>query len=315
MEPQARYAVVGVSVVALVALLAASVAWMLTSGNSREVHRYTLYFARQSLEGLEPHSEVRMKGIRVGSVTGFSFSTRQPGSVEVLVEVDATAPVRESTRAVVDRNLITGLASIRLLTLDEGSPLLSKAPPGEAHAVIAEGESQLQQFSQTMNQLAQRADDTMKLVGETLSPANRAAVAETLENLRVASRQASTIATRLDTTLVSLRRTADGLHAATRVATDDLHRLADRYDTLGAQTGIGIQEATAVVQQVGADVSRLATRTEHLLIDADVELRLTGEQVRSTADALGATSRKLADPRAVLFGPAQADLGPGEVPR
>ncbi|HET6316104.1 MAG TPA: MCE family protein, partial [Chloroflexota bacterium] len=155
MEPQARYTVVGVSVVAVLALLAATVVWLLASGNGRNVHRYTLYFEHQSLEGLEPHSEVRMRGIRVGSVTRFGFSARQPRSVEVLVEVDADAPVRESTRAIVDRNLITGLASIRLVTLQEDSPLLRKPPPGEAHAVIPEGESQLQQFSQTMSQLAQ----------------------------------------------------------------------------------------------------------------------------------------------------------------
>ena len=78
--------------------------------------------------------------------------------------MDATAPVRRSTHAVVDRNLITGLASIRLVTLQEDSPLLT-----EAHAAIPEGESQLQQFSQTMSQLAQRADETMQRVSATLS--------------------------------------------------------------------------------------------------------------------------------------------------
>jgi hypothetical protein len=41
-------------------------------------------------------------------------------------------------------------------------------------------------------------------------------------------------------------------------------------------------------------------------------LRLTAQQLRSAADALGTTARRFGDPRAVLFGPSQASLGPGE---
>ena len=126
MEPQARYAVVGASVVFLIVMIVAAIGWLMASGNAKEVRRYTLVFSHQSLEGLEANAEVRMKGIRVGSVTRFAFSTRQPGSVEVDVEVDTSAPVRESSRAVVDRNLITGLATIRLVT-----PNGSKVPPNQ----------------------------------------------------------------------------------------------------------------------------------------------------------------------------------------
>ena len=314
MEPQARYAVVGASVLILLVVIAAAFGWLWASGNAKEIRRYTLVFAKQSLEGLEVNSDVRMKGIRVGSVTRFAFSTRQPGSVEVDVEVEASAPVRESSRAVVDRNLITGLATIRLVTTDEKSPLLQR-PAGAPYAVIPEGESQLQQFSQTMNQLAERADVTMQRISETLSASNQAAIAETLENLRVASRQANTLATRMDTALASVGRAADGLQASTRTATADFHRLADRYDDVGAQAGAGIRDASVAVRQLSTDVSRLASRTEDLLGDADVELRVTGQSLRSAADSLGATSRKLGDPRALLFGPSEASLGPGEAPQ
>jgi phospholipid/cholesterol/gamma-HCH transport system substrate-binding protein len=280
------------------------------SGNGRDVRHYTLTFTRQSLEGLEANSEVHMKGIRVGSVTRFAFSKQQPGGVDVTVEVDAAAPVRTSTRAVVDRNLITGIATIRLVTLQEDTPLLDRA-----HATIPEGESQLQQFSQTMSQLAQRADETMKRIGQALSPENQAALAETLENLRVASRSAGALTARMDTTLASIGRTAGSLQSTLTLATGDFHRLADRYDTLGAQAGADLGEATAAVRQLSGDVSRVAGRTEDFLGDAAIELRITSQQLRSAADALGTTSKKLGDPRAALFGPSAASLGPGETGR
>ncbi|WP_280155867.1 MlaD family protein [Piscinibacter sp. XHJ-5] len=310
MEPHARYTVVGASVLIVLGIVVAALAWLLTTGNGRQTRHYTSTFTRQSLEGLEPDSDVHMRGIRVGSVVRFAFSKQQPGGVDVTIDVDASAPVRTSTRAVVDRNLITGLATIRLVTLQEDSPLLDRA-----HATIPEGESQLQQFSQTMSQLAQRADETMKRIGQALSPENQAAFAETLDNLRVATRSAGALTRRMDATLASIGRTADTLQSTTTSAASDFHRLADRYDTLGAQAGAHLGEATAAVRQLSGDVSRLAGRTEDFLGDAGIELRITSQQLRSAADALGTTSRKLGDPRAALLGPSAASLGPGETGR
>ena len=307
MEPEARYSVVGAAVVAVMVVIVAAVGWFLNSGNGKAVRNYTLTFTRQSLDGLEANSEVDLTGIRVGSVAGFAFSKQQAGAVEVSIDVDATAPVRKSTRAVVDRNLVTGIATIRLVTLQEDSPLLT-----EAHAQIPEGESQLQQFSETMNQLAQRADETMKRITATLSPANEAALAQTLENLKVATSKAGTVADRAGTTLASVDRAAGALQGSMTLATGDFHRLADRYDALGAQAGADLGTTTAAVRQLSADVSRLAGRTEGFLGDADLELRVTSQRLRSAADALGATSRKLGDPRALLLGPSPQSLGPGE---
>ena len=312
MEPQARYTIVGAAVLALGVVVTLVLIWLLASGNGKEMRRYTLYFARQSLEGLEPNSEVRMKGIRVGSVARFAFSARRPGNVEVAVNIDAGAPVRESTRAVVDRNLITGLATIRLVTLQEDSPLLHTVPPGEPAAVIPEGESQLQQITETMSQLAERADETMRRLSATLSPENQAALAETLENVRIASRHASALAVQSGSTLASIEHAAESLRKSTALAADDFHRVADRYDELGTQAGAELHQAIADLHGLSGDMSRLSSRAEDLVGDADVELRLTSREIRSAADAVTTTSGKLDDPRAALFGPASSSLGPGE---
>jgi ABC-type transporter Mla subunit MlaD len=149
-----------------------------------------------------------------------------------------------------------------------------------------------------MNQLAERADDTMKRIGQVLSPENQAAFGETLQNLRVASRSATTLTQRMDTTLASVGHTADKLRATLTVAGGDMHRLADRYDALGAQAGANLGEATAAVRQVGGEVSRLAGRTEDFLGDASLQLRITSQELRSTAQAMSTTSKKLGDPRA-----------------
>jgi phospholipid/cholesterol/gamma-HCH transport system substrate-binding protein len=312
MEPQARYTVVGIAVLLLAALIVAVAVWLLASGNGRDVRLYTVYFAHQSLAGVQESGEVLMKGLRVGSVRHFTFSKTHAGTVQMDLELDANAPVRASTRAVVERNLITGAASVDLVTADEDSPRLVAAPAGEAHVVIAEGASHGEQISQTLTQLGQRADETLQRISATLSPENQAAISDSIESLRTVLHGATGTVATANSTLASIDQTAQALKGTARQASGDLHRLADRYDQLGAQVGQRLDDASAVVQRVGEDVSRLARRAEDVAQNADLELRATGQEVRSAADALADTSRAFDNPRALLLGPARGTLGPGE---
>ncbi len=315
MEPDARYKLVGTSVLVLALMVAAAVVWLVASGQRRDVQSYKIYFTRQSLEGLQVRSDVRMKGIRIGAVTGFSFSKTRPGTVEVVVGVNPSTPVRESTRAVVDRNIVTGLASIRLLNLKEDSPLLLEPEEGSTERVIAEGESQLQVLSDTVSELAQRTDETMRRINTTLSDANQAALSETLANLRTLSKNTAGVVERLDGTLVALASTAKALKATSESAGKDVHRLAERYDDLGTQTTASIRDITGTVKQLGSDISQITGRTDVLLTNTDLEIARSTQQLRAAAETLGTTARRFSDPRAALFGPSEASLGPGEARR
>lgn len=312
MEPEARYTLVGAAVLILVALLAGAVVWLKSSGEGANAHRYKIYFERQSLEGLEPRSYVTMRGIRVGSVTGFRFSSRRPGAVEVLVAVDDSTPVRESTRATVERHLVTGIASVRLINATEQSPLLSKTPPEEPYPVIAEGDSPIQQVSETVTQLAQTAGGTLQRLNAVLSPENRAALAETLENLRRASKRAEGTLARVDAAAGSLGEAANEVRALAGSVGEDAHALAGRYDRLGADAGVSVREIAVAVRKMSADVERLTQRADALLARGDDELRSTAQALRSAADSVGSAASRLRDPRQVIYGPAEGGLGPGE---
>jgi len=312
MEPEAKYTLVGGSVLVLLALLVGAVAWLASASRGTDVQHYKIYFTRQSLEGLQVRSDVRMKGIRVGAVTGFSFAQQRPGTVEVVIAIDPATPVKESTRAVVDRNLITSLATIRLQNLNEDSAPVPRPAPGQRDPVIAEGASQLQQFSETANELARRADETMRRINTALSNENQAVLTEILVNLRNLSRNAEGAAVRADAALVSIGRTADSVGVATTALSRDVSRLADRYDAVGVEASTTLRDASAAMRQVSSDVSQLSRHAETLLVDTNAEVRLTSQQLRGTADAVSTAARKFRDPRATLFGPGEASLGPGE---
>lgn len=312
MEPEARYTLVGAAVLILLALAAAAVFWLRSSGEGADARRYKVYFERQSLEGLEPRSNVTMRGVRVGSVTGFRFSRARPGAIEVFLSVDPDAPVRESTRATVERHLVTGLATVRLMNVTEESPLLLKTAPGETVPVIAEGESSFQQVSDTLNQLARRADETMQRLNAALSPENRAALGEVLKNLQRASAHAEGTLAKADATLGSVGKAADDVRALAGSLAADARALTARYDALGAQAGGSVSEIRDAARKMSADVERLARRADALMGSGDEELRATAQSLRSAADSVGAAAARLRDPSRVIYGPAQGDLGPGE---
>jgi phospholipid/cholesterol/gamma-HCH transport system substrate-binding protein len=312
MEPEAKYTVVGTAVLVLIAMVAAALLWLRTTGEDGDERTYKIYFERQSLEGLQPRSEVRMRGIRVGSVTGFRISSWRPGAVEVMVRVDGAAPVRQSARAVVERHLVTGIASILLVNLNEESPPLTQAPQGEVYPVIAEGESQLEQVSQSLQELALRATETMQRVSTTLSPENQRAFTALLENLNRLAHNAERGIAGLDRTVASVGAAADEVRVLTRAMSEDAGRLTARYDKLGEEATVAAREAAAAMRQVSADVARISQRVDALLASGDVELRITAQELRATADALGVVARRLNDPRSVLWGPPEGGLGPGE---
>jgi phospholipid/cholesterol/gamma-HCH transport system substrate-binding protein len=315
MEPEAKYTLVGAAVLILLALLAWAIIWLKSSGEGANAHRYKIYFERQSLEGLEPRSYVTMRGIRVGSVTGFRFSARRPGAVEVFIAVEPSTPVRASTRATVDRNIVTGIASVRLMNTTEQSPPLVKAPADEPYPVIAEGESPTQRVAETLSQVAEQASETLERMEDTLSRKNRAALAETLANLQRVTKQAEGTLARMDAMAASLGGAADEVRKLAGSVAVDAHALAARYDQLGTDASVSVREMGEATRKLSADVERLTQRADALLATGDGELRSTAEALRSAADSVGAAAGRLRDPRQVIYGPAEGGLGPGEAAR
>ncbi len=315
MEPEAKYTLVGAAALLLVAMLAAAVLWIRSSGEGANASRYKIYFVQHSLEGLEPRSYVTMKGMRVGSVTGFRFSASRKGAVEVLVALDAGTPVRQSTTATTERHLVTGLATVRLANADEDSPLLAQVPEGEPYPVIREGDSPSQQMSETLTQMAQRADATLQRLNAILTPENGAALAEVLDNLRRASRRADATLGKADAALGSLGGAADEVRTLAKSLENDARVLSERYAALGTDATATVAEIRESVRRMGAEANRLSARADALLAGGNEELRETVRAVRSAADSLDVAASRLRDPRQAIYGPAEGSLGPGERPR
>jgi phospholipid/cholesterol/gamma-HCH transport system substrate-binding protein len=304
MEPEAKYTVVGAVVLVLLATLVGAVLWLRSDGTGTQARQYRIAFEHQSLEGLARRSDVTMRGVRVGSVTSYYFSRDKPGAVDVLIAVDPGAPVLEGASAVVERNLLTGLATVQLANpAGPGKPL--RAVRGGALPLIAEGQPAAQQLSAGAADLVQR-------LNEAMSAQNRAALAETLDNLRRLSGHADRTLSRLDTTIDALAGASRRVGALAGSVQDNAHTLTVRYDQLGAQGARTLGEASEAVRRAGADVAGLARRTDSMLTSSDRDLQETTRSLRAAAESIGLAADRLREPSEILYGPGRAKLGPGE---
>ena len=151
-----------------------------SSGRDSDFRYYTVYFEKQSLDGLQVGGNVNMRGIIVGRVEGYTLGRNQINRVNVTLRVTRDTPVRESTKASVSRNVITGIARINLVTPGTASPELAAVPTGERYPVIAEGTSNLDQIADSVNQLSADASKALDNLNELLAPSNQKVVSELL---------------------------------------------------------------------------------------------------------------------------------------
>lgn len=320
MESEARYVLVGATVVVLLLILAGGLYWLSGAADQLPTKRFVVYFQKQSLEGLQIGSPVRMQGIRVGRVEDYTILPNQPGTVRVVLEVDRRTPVLEDAQAVISRNLLTGLAAVDLSNTGQSRVPLMRVPAGETAPVIQEGVADLSRVAELVEGLGRTGHESLKRLNSVLSDDNQRALAGTLRNLDALSGALRASVPELNATLAASRQAAETLQASGAtfgmVARDSGARLA-RVTDAAAHT---LAEADATLQAARASLTRMERELTGIAVSlrltADLaaqEVEATGQSLRQAGESLQAAGRGLADPVRILYGPLREELGPGEV--
>jgi phospholipid/cholesterol/gamma-HCH transport system substrate-binding protein len=130
MEIRARYILMGLFLVGVVAGVFAFVYWLENAGGFRDRTAYRIEFDGP-VPGLYSGSSVLFNGIRVGEVTALRISLDRPREVIAEIAVAADTPIRSDTTVDLDYQGLTGVASIALTGGNGGAPLLAldEGPP------------------------------------------------------------------------------------------------------------------------------------------------------------------------------------------
>jgi phospholipid/cholesterol/gamma-HCH transport system substrate-binding protein len=110
MEREARYAAVGAFVLLVLAMAVLFVYWYTEGHEHRDYTRYEVYFDG-SVSGLARGAPVRYLGVDVGRVVRMQIDPRNSSRVEVIVDIDSSAPVSPETLAELSLQGVTGLCT------------------------------------------------------------------------------------------------------------------------------------------------------------------------------------------------------------
>ena len=113
MDRDANYFAVGAFVLLVIAMGVSFVFWYTDQRDKHSYDRYEIYFPG-SVSGLTAGSPVRYLGVDVGKVVRILIDPQQRNRVEVIADIDSTAPIDGRTQASLSLQGITGLLFIDL---------------------------------------------------------------------------------------------------------------------------------------------------------------------------------------------------------
>lgn len=166
METRANYALVGLFTLAVIAAAFGFVYWFRAASHGADRVSYKIVFTG-SVSGLSKGSAVRFNGLRVGEVTSVELVPDDPSRVAALIAVDPTTPVRTDTRARLEYQGLTGVASVHLSGNQISAPVL-KNPDGKGEPTIFADRSDFQDLFETAQRLAGKIDGIVEKVDRIL---------------------------------------------------------------------------------------------------------------------------------------------------
>jgi phospholipid/cholesterol/gamma-HCH transport system substrate-binding protein len=311
MEAEARYTFVGATLLVLLAAVAAGFVWLQDSGSRREFAYFNIFFERQSLDGLSQGGEVAVRGIKIGRVEDIAL-TDSVNRVRVTVRVDRRLNVTQNTVAVVTRNLVTGIATVNLVTPARGGAPLVAIPEGSDYPVIAEGESDVDNLTGRVSQIGDLAAEAIGNFNRAFRVENREAMTATLQNLRELTGGLNRRLAALDKSLANFDTSmAEVARAGDRVAAV-AEATGRQIDPALAEAQATLRAVAAAAQALERESRGLSTSVNRAADATDDQLSAVTVELRSSVEAFNRALDRFRDPAAALLGPTKAQLGPGE---
>ena len=215
-----------------------------------------------------------------------------PGRVKVVAEVDSSAPVSGATEARLGLLGLTGLLYIDLQKNPAGSParVLDR---GDDYPVIPSRQGDIEAFIAKMPVLINHAADILGRVQTVLSDDNLASIAESLKNIRVASRdlpavahEAAALASDLRSTSTEVRELAANLRGVSSTAGPQLEATLAGMKTAVEELGRTADSLERIVAGNEATLTRFAGSGVADLQQLVGDLRVASDEVRALARSL-----------------------------
>lgn len=257
METRANYSLIGLFTLAVIVAGFLFVFWFAGRDSNSRREPVRIVFSG-SVSGLSRGSSVLFNGLRVGEVTDIRLLPEDPRRVVAVIEVDKSTPLKADTRARLESQGLTGVASIALVGGEaEAGPL--QPPPGQPIATINAERSDFQDLFETVRTISRRADDVIARVDRLVAD-NEGAIGRTVRNVERFSQAIGDNADGVGRFLASVGNAADKiapLAERLELAAQDLQALMRAVEP---------QRVTRVVENVEAFTQNLAENRENISV-------------------------------------------------
>ncbi len=295
METRANYVLIGIFTLAVIAGGFLFVMWFSGLGKGAQHKTYEVVFTG-SVSGLSRGSLVSFNGLRVGEVTSVSFFPSDPSRVGAMIDVIANAPVKTDTKAHLESQGLTGVATLALTGESSSAAPLEAGRDGAAPIINAD-RSDFQNLLESVQRIAGKADAALDKANKLLDE-NSPAIADTLRNVDEFSK--------------ALAANSAGVKAALASVSDlgqKLGPLSDKLQTLSTDVDAvvkavdpsKVKDLVANVDEFSAALARNKGNVDSVLADAaSVAKRLVGtsQKLDATLDNFSAFSTTLANNKA-----------------
>lgn len=312
METDAKYFWVGLSVLIAAGLIIAAILWLSDTGGQGSKEFYIAYFRHQSLDGLQVDSNVTMKGIRVGRVKHFEISSQDIQKVKVTLEIGGTTPVREDSRAVIRRNLLTGLANIDLIGSSQQSKPLRQVLAGEMYPVIEEGKTELSAIQDSIPGLAKDVSEMVQRANMFLNDENQASFQKTLANIEKFSGTLASQDKEFAELVKDVRKIAADFRTVSNALKNFSEKAESEFGAAGEKLIAALTEITDATKNLASNLTEVVRSVKNSMNIISLEVTTLSKNVSSAAESVSLAAQKFQDPKALIAGPHSKALGPGE---
>ncbi len=307
MEREANYVAVGTFMLVVIAMAVVFLLWYSNARERREYQPYEVYFSG-SVSGLNEGSTVRYLGVNVGRVSHIRLDSRDPKRVQVIIELDASTPVKPSTLARLSMQGVTGLLFIDLSQATVDSRGINPSVPSDRYPVIRSVASDLDLFLSGLPELVTQATYVTNRLNKVLSDENLAALGDSLASVKAASKS-----------LPALSQDALKMTGDLRLLIQAAQQSAQKLDSTLGKAGPEVVATAEGLRAVADHLASTATRIDGLVTRHEPELdRFTGQglneletlvrESRAAASEVRSLARSLREnPSRVLYN----DQAPG----
>lgn len=251
MEREANYVAVGAFVLLVAAMAALFVYWYSGEHEQRSFTRYEVYFDG-SVSGLSEGGPVRYLGVDIGRVIRIRLDQRAADRVQVIVDIDSSAPISERTLAELSLQGVTGLLYMDLLQQRPGATTQRLMEPvaSEHYPVIRSIHSNFDVFLASLPEITIRIGELATRADKLLSDENVAAFQRLVANVD-----------RAGSTLPQTARDAGELIAELRGATAESREVIAQ---VRAASSTAAPDLAASIARLRVTADHLASASEQL---------------------------------------------------